>query len=42
MWIRISTAVIDYLGGKLPHAGKLFMNEVVNAIPNVFIYEIRF
>lgn len=32
-----SNAVIDYLGSKLPQAGKLFMNEVVDAIPNVSI-----
>jgi len=32
-----SNAIIDYLDGKLPVTGMLFMNEVVNAIPNVSI-----
>lgn len=32
-----SNAIIDYLGGKLPKSGVVFMNEVVDAIPNVSV-----
>lgn len=32
-----SNAVIDYLSGKLPENGKIFMNLVVNNIPNISI-----
>jgi predicted nucleic acid-binding protein len=32
-----SNAVIDYLSGKLPEKGMVFMNEVINDIPNISV-----
>jgi predicted nucleic acid-binding protein len=32
-----TNSVIDYLGKKLPEAGMLFMNSVIDAIPNVSV-----
>ncbi|CAN5813542.1 hypothetical protein BH24BAC1_BH24BAC1_09080 [soil metagenome] len=32
-----TNAVIDYLGGKLPPERMTFMNDVVNAVPNVSV-----
>ena len=32
-----SNAVIDYLSGKLPEKGMVFMNQVINDIPNISI-----
>lgn len=32
-----SNAIIDYLGGKLSHSGMLFMNQVVDNVPQVSI-----
>ena len=32
-----TNAVIDYLGGKLPPEKMAFMNDVVNAVPNVSV-----
>lgn len=32
-----SNAAIDYLGGKLPKSSIVFMNEIVDAIPNVSV-----
>jgi predicted nucleic acid-binding protein len=32
-----TNAVIDYLGKKLPEAGMLFMNTIVDAIPNISV-----
>jgi hypothetical protein len=32
-----SNAVIDYLSGKLPKKGKLFMDKVINDTPNISV-----
>jgi len=32
-----SNAVIDYLSGKIPEKGMLFMNQVINDIPNISV-----
>ena len=32
-----SNSVIDYLSGKLPEKGMIFMNNVINEIPNISV-----
>jgi predicted nucleic acid-binding protein len=32
-----SNAVIDYLSGKIPDKGKLFMNKIINEVPNISV-----
>ena len=32
-----SNAVIDYLSGKIPEKGKLFMDKVINNVPNISV-----
>jgi len=32
-----SNAVIDYLSGKLPENGKLFLDRIINEIPNISV-----
>jgi predicted nucleic acid-binding protein len=36
-YLTDSNAVIDYLAGKLSEKGMTFMNQVVNAIPNISV-----
>jgi hypothetical protein len=36
-YIIDSNAVVDYLGKKLPPEGMLFMNTVIDAIPNISV-----
>ncbi len=36
-YLTDSNAVIDYLAGKLPEKAMIFMNQVVNDIPNISV-----
>jgi hypothetical protein len=32
-----TNVIIDYLGGKIPHEGMLFLNALIDAVPNVSV-----